>query len=671
MRLRSTLPFLSLAVVLSLVTSVPASLPAQSSPGFTAEQAARGRRVYGAYCATCHGVELEGAVGPALGGAGFLHRWKDRGAEDLYRVLRTSMPKPAVASLSDESYADVFAYIMQRNGMTPGSRPFDGSPGMLAAMPLAELAAASGPAPTEAPEFIAGERAAPLGSGPTQAELTATPDPANWLYHTGNYAGTRYSPLSEITTANVASLKVACAYQMGAPGTFYAGPIIDRGVMYLTTTLVTVAVDAATCRERWRHVWEPKDRALWPNNRGVAIKDGYVVRGTADGYLVALDSKDGTLLWARQVAKPALGETITMPPLIFEDLVLIGPAGSENNIQGWIGAFRLSDGQQVWRFNTVPRPGEPGAETWTAVEGVPAGGGAVWTPLSLDVARGELYVGVTNPAPDLPAHLRPGKNLYTNAIVALDIRRGTLRWYDQLVPADFHDWDLTQVSPLVRATVAGKERNLVITSGKDGLLHAIDRDTHQRLYQTEVTTRRNVEAPLTREGTVACPGILGGVEWNGPAYHPATGLLYVPAVDWCWRFALAADDSVRHQPGDMYLGGTVEPAGDPQGWLTAVDVTNGSVRWRYRSSLPMVAAATTTGGGLVFTGEQTGDFLALDATTGKELFRFYTGGGLFGGIASYAVNGRQYVATTSGGGSMTFGGGGSATLFVFTLPAGR
>ena len=664
-------PLALLSVALYLAPTVSGGLSAQAGQAYTSEQADRGRRVFGAYCATCHGTELEGAVGPALAGAGFLHQWSTRGAQDLYRLLRTSMPKPAMGSLSASAYADVFAYILQRNGLAAGTQAFDGSPAMLNAIPLATLAAASGPAPKVVPEFISGERSVPLGSGPSQAELSTTPDPANWLYHTGNYAGTRYSPLAEITVANVGGLQVACAYQVGVLGTFYAGPIIDRGVMYLTTTQLTVAIDAATCRERWRYVWEPKDQMLWPNNRGVAIKDGYVVRGTADGYLVALDAKDGKLLWARQVAKPALGETITMPPMIFEDLVLIGPAGSENNIQGWIGAFRLSDGTQAWRFNTVPRSGEPGAETWTPVAGIAAGGGALWTPLSLDVARGELYVAVTNPAPDLPAHLRPGKNLYTNAVVALDVRMGTLRWYDQLVPSDFHDWDLTQVSPLVRARVAGKERNLVITSGKDGLLHALDRDTHERLYETEVTTRRNVTAPLTREGTVACPGLLGGVEWNGPAYHPGTGLLYVPAVDWCWRFALAADDSVRYHPGEDYLGGTATPDSTSQGWLTAVDVTNGSIRWRYRSGLPMVAAATTTGGGLVFTGEQTGDFLALDAATGKELFRFYTGGGLFGGIASYAVNGRQYVATTSGGGSLTFAGSGSATVFVFTLPGKR
>jgi alcohol dehydrogenase (cytochrome c) len=199
-------------------------------------------------------------------------------------------------------------------------------------------------------------------------------------------------------------------------------------------------------------------------------------------------------------------------------------------------------------------------------------------------------------------------------------------------------------------------------------LHALDRDTHERLYQTEVTTRKNVDVPLTTEGVDVCPGVLGGVQWNGPAYHPDTGLLYVPAVDWCFRFSLMPDEEVRYVPGEMYLGGEVAEHEDWQGWLTAVDVKDGSIRWRYRSEMPLVAAVTTTGGGLVFTGEMTGDFLALDAATGDERYRFNTGGGINGGIATYSVGGKQFVAATSGGGTFTFGGGGSPTVFVFSLP---
>jgi alcohol dehydrogenase (cytochrome c) len=645
------------------------ALAQQAGPAgaYTADQEQRGRAAYAAHCAACHGAELEGGVAPALAGAAFAQAWgrPDRTVEDLFYVMRSSMPRPASGSLPDETYLDLLAHILKRNGFASGSRALAASGGALKTLRVAAAGALAAD-PKTPPAFIGGARGTPTGSGPNQAELDTAAARSDWLHHNRDYAGTRYSPLAQIDRSNAGRLAVACLYQLGSTETFQTGPLVQGGIMYLTTARLTAAIDAATCRERWRHQWSPQDEALWPNNRGVALKDGYVVRGTPDGYLFALDAATGGLLWARQVAKPALGETITMPPLVVDSLIVIGPAGSENNIQGWIGAFRLSDGQPLWRFNTIPRPGEPGTETWGNRPDVPVGGGSVWTPLSLDRARGELYVPVTNPAPDLPAHLRPGPNLYTNAIVALDARTGKLRWYDQLVPSDFHDWDLTQVSPLFRATVGGRERNVVSTAGKDGVLRLLDRDTHERLFEAEVTTRLNVDAPLGRSGVRFCPGLLGGVEWNGPAYHPGTNLLYVPAVDWC--FTARLDDTVRFVPGQGYLGGTAIPDRSSQGWLTAVDASTGAVRWRYRASGPMLAGVTATGGGLVLTGEMGGDFLALDAATGDVLHRLHTGGSMGGGIVTYSVGGRQYVAATSGPAGIVFPPRGSPTVVVFALP---
>jgi alcohol dehydrogenase (cytochrome c) len=288
----------------------------------------------------------------------------------------------------------------------------------------------------------------------------------------------------------------------------------------------------------------------------VAVANGRVVRGTSDGYLLALVASDGRLLWARRAADSAIGETFTMAPVIYDDLVVIGPAGRENAISGWVAAYRVEDGEMVWRFKTVPGAREDGEDSWENPEDIVLGGGAVWTPFSLDPEREELYVAVTNPAPDLPATLRPGDNLYTNSIVALDVRSGELRWYEQLVPSDFHDWDLTQVSPLYESTIEGRERNLVATVGKDGLLRVLDRQTHEQWFETEVTTRENVEAPLTMNGVRACPGILGGVEWNGPAYSEKTNMVYVPAVDWCATFYLgeawlAACSCSTHRRSDL------------------------------------------------------------------------------------------------------------------------
>ncbi len=666
----------TLVAVLLIAGPLPA--PAQVADArstealFTAAQASAGRALYRERCAVCHGVEMDDGTAPPLKGPDFVRVWgrAERSLDDLFYILRTTMPRDGRGALSEDDYIDVLAYVLQRNGYRVGERALSANAEVLAAIRLEAHGQVAETDSTPAPRFIKGDRGLEVsGSGPTQSELTAAHTNAvDWLYHTHDYSGRRYVELEQIRRGNANQLTAVCAFQLGGDHTFQAGPIVYRGVMYVSTTRLTAALDAATCRALWRHEWEPRDAEPWPNNRGVAIKDGRVVRGTADGYLLALDATDGRLLWASHVAEPVLGETITMPPMIYEDLVLIGPAGSENNISGWVGAFRLEDGQPVWKFKTVLGASEEGGQAWPNPEGIPLGGGAVWTPLALDVEREELYVAVTNPAPDFPAHLRPGPNLYTNSLVALDVRSGELRWYAQLVPNDSHDWDLTQVSPLFRTEVKGQARDLVATVGKDGILRVLDRRTHERLYETPVTTQENVDVPLTGEGVRVCPGYLGGVEWNGPAFNPRTNMLYVNAVDWCTTFALA--DTVRYVDGELYLGGTVEMDEESQGWLTAIDASTGEVRWRYRSERPMVSALTTTAGELLITGELDGDLIVFDARTGGELYRFNTGGPIGGGIVTYSVDGRQYIATTSGQASGNFSNEGAPVVFVFALPSG-
>ena len=661
---------LHVRLLLVLLGAPAAALAAQAGgeAGYTDAQAERGRRLYGAFCATCHGAELEGAVGPILSGERFTRRWPGTvpgtTVADLFTLIRTTMPRPAAGNLAEESYVDLLAYLLRRNGVGAGATGLSADLRALATLRLKSVAAERPPAP----EFVAGDSGLVPSRrlGPIAAELHAAAGSTDWPMHLHDYAGTRYSPLRQVTRANASRLQAVCSFQVGAIENFVTGPVVSQGVMYLTTPELTMAIDAATCHERWRHRWEWLDEQQWKNQRGVAVQDGYVVRGTADGYLVALDAATGRLLWARHVGDPRAGETFTMPATIIDSLVILGAAGSENNVQGWIGAFRLADGAPVWRFHTIPRPGEPGAETWRNAPDVPVGGGGIWTAPSYDADRGELYVAVTNPAPDLPKHLRPGENLYTNSVIALDVHSGALRWYASMVPGDFHDWDLTQATPALSLRVGGRARAVLVTAGKDGILRTIDRDTRERLYEVPVTTQRNVDVPLTRDGVDVCPGVLGGVQWNGPAYSPGTGLLYTPAVDWCATFALT--DTVRHLPGRNYMGGTIRRADTRQGWLTATDAVTGAVRWRYHSAEPMVAAVTTTAGDVLFTGEGTGDFLALDAVTGRELYRFHTGGGIGGGVVTYAVGGRQYVATTSGRSGFYFGTWGSPTVFVFALP---
>jgi alcohol dehydrogenase (cytochrome c) len=647
---------------------------------FTPAQATRGQAIYTEKCSSCHGATLAGATAPPLVGPSFAESWGPEGSgargvgqqltvDDLAFFTSTMMPPGGAKALSAEDHAAVLAYLLEQNGLTPGDALLElGSPR------LKHVVLDPGASPKRVtagppPEFLQGRaESVPRSGGPTQAELAAASSAtADWLYHTHDYSGARFVALDQISAANVGRLQVACALQLGEIATFLSGPIVHAGVMYVTTALSTLALDATTCRVKWRHTWEPKAPQGWLNNRGVALKDGFAVRGTSDGYLLALNAATGEQVWARRVADSTQGETITMPPLIYEDLILIGPAGSENAISGWVGAFKLSDGTPVWKFDTVPGASQAGSANWGNQAGIKVGGGAVWTPLSLDPAKGELYVAVTNPAPDLPAELRPGENLYTNSLVALDVHTGALRWYAQLVPNDSHDWDLTQVSPLFQASINGKKRSLVATVGKDGILRALDRDSHAIVYATPVTTIANADAPVSTAGTHACPGILGGVEWNGPAFNPRTGMLYVGAVDKCATFWAA--ETLRHIPGRMYIGGAYQLDEAGQGWITALDAATGTVRWRYHSDQPVVGAVTTTAGNLVFGGELNGDFIALDARSGKLLYRFNTGGGIGGGIVTYKLGGKQYVAVMSGRAGLQFlsGNPGAPTVFVFTL----
>jgi glucose dehydrogenase len=283
-----------------------------------------------------------------------------------------------------------------------------------------------------------------------------------------------------------------------------------------------------------------------------------------------------------------------------------------------------------------------------------------------------VFIAVGNPAPDFYGDVRQGANLYTNSLVVLEARTGKLVWHYQAVPHDTHDWDLTQVSPLFSAEVKGQPRRLVAVSGKDGLLHVLDRESREHLYEVAVSRRENVELPITREGVHACPGPLGGVQWNGPAFSPRTNMLYVPSVDWCGVFRKA--EELHHVPGQLYMGGTWvrDPDEQARGWVTAIDAATGAIRWRYESRRPMLAAVTATSADLLFTGELDGDFVVLDARDGTVLYRYDTGSRMTGGIVTYQIGGQQYVAVTSGSATSHWRRPrGSAAVIIFSIAPGN
>ena len=651
-------------------TAWSADAPATSS--YTEDQFERGEVLYQKECALCHGLELDDGAAPAIVGSTFRKTWSMLGANvaELYNRIATTMPPRQDNFLSEDQNLDILSYLLGRNNVLRGTEALRNDYDYLAAIPIARGDETLDISVT----FIEGLYGVdPTGNGPDMNELlNAGNNSDDWLHHNKSYKGIRYSALNEINTSNVDKLVQVCAYQMNSRAPLQTGPIVYQGIMYVTDATHTAAINAATCQKIWAHDWMPKDRMVWGNNRGVAIKDGYVVRGTPDGYLFALDSTNGNLLWARQVADPWLGETFTMPPTVFEDMILIGPAGSENAISGWLGAFSLTDGDLIWKFMTVPDAAAGGGESWGNPEGIKLGGGAVWTPLSFDLELGEVYVAVTNPAPDLPAYLRPGDNLYTNCIVALDILTGELKWYKSIVPNDDHDWDLTQVTPVLKAGVDGVSRDMVATVGKDGVLRTLDKRTHQPLYETPITTILNADIPVTREGVVACPGVTGGVLWSSPAYHPGEKILLTSSIDYCSRFRAA--NNVRFIPGQLYMGGNARHEGDMSGWITAVEVESGEVRWKYQTEFPNVAAVTTTAGGLAISGTLAGDLLFFDVATGEVLNSIATGAQIGGGNISYAVDGKQHIAVGSGRGMLTIrppqlGLPRQTSIIVYALPS--
>ncbi len=644
---------------------------------YTGAQAERGQALYDKKCAACHGAQLEGASSTPLAGSRFMEKWGkgNHTVDELYYITRTQMPYGAGGTLSARQYLDIVAYLLKANGYPAGNRPLPASSAALKKIPIrpqgsSKADAVAPPASTSAAPATK-EVARPAGKSPTQQELTtAQNNPNDWLLTNRDYAGQRFSDLKQITRQNAASLRPVWMYQAGDTNTFHTNPLVYRGVMYLTTATSTIALDATNGKVMWRHNWRPKGKPGWPVQRGVAIKDGFVVRGTHDGYLIALDAATGALLWERAIVDMTRNEGgFTMPPLIYDDLIIIGPAGSELGVKGWLGAFRLQDGQPVWRFNTIPDDGEPGAETWEKADARVKGGGSVWTPAALDTEQGLLYFAVANPAPDFYGLARPGTNLYTNSMVVLDVRTGKLKWHYQVVPHDTHDWDLTQASPLFSATVNGKSRKLAATVGKSGVLHVVDRDTHEKVYATPVSSQLNVDVPLTTEGVRVCPGIQGGVLWNSPAFNPRTNMLYVNSVEWCGHFGVAKE--LRYIAGQFYMGGfaRLDPIEQAKGWVTAIEASTGKIQWRYKSDRQMVAAVATTASELVFTGELTGDFIALDGRDGKVLYRFNTGGPINGGVITYAVDGKQYVAVMSGNATSFWQARpGSSTAIIFALP---
>lgn len=490
---------------------------------------------------------------------------------------------------------------------------------------------------------------------------------ADWPAYNRTLTGSRFSPLDEITTDNVGQLKRTCEMKLGDPGPFQTSPIVIGDTIYLTTANTTLAVDPVKCALKWRNIYKPEQKVVYGANRGAAYLDGVLYRGTGDARLRAIDAESGKTIWTRKVGDPTVGEFFSSAPLAWNGMVFAGPAGSDWGIRGHIMGFDAKTGKEKWRFWTVPMGKEPGAETWHLPASAKRGGGGMWTTYTLDPETGELFVPVANPSPDFAPQYRPGDNLYTNSVVVLDAQTGKLKWYYQFTPGDGFDYDLG-AAPVLFTDRKGNRR--VAAGSKDGHLYVLDRDTHELVFKTPVTTIELPDRPATDKGGVfACPGALGGVEWNGPAYDPVLDRIFTGAVDWCMTFT-TTKEGPAYAPGRTYYGTNAKPSDDQpaNGWVTGVEAATGKTAWRYKTPKPVVSGITPTAGGLVFAGDLGGTFYAFDAESGHLLFKDKTKGGLAGGIVTYTIDGKQYVAVTSGNVSRaTFGALGSPTLIVYAL----
>lgn len=502
-----------------------------------------------------------------------------------------------------------------------------------------------------------------IGAGGVQedAQLLNT----DWPSFNNDFAGQRFSLLKLINAKNAAGLKEICRIELAEGGSLQSGPILVGGVMYVTTALETFAVDPASCKLIWKNTRTPVANMPFSVNRGAAYDSGMIVRGTPDGHLIALDATTGKPVWDNKIADTTYGEFTSMAPMAWQGVVYVGIAGSDWGARGRVMAYDARTGRELWRFQTIPRGKATGADTWKIPDSARIGGGGVWGAFSLDIRDNELFVSVGNPALDFLPDTRPGDNLFTNSMVVLDASTGQLKSWYQAVKNDPWDYDLSSAAVLYQSKKDHRDR--VAIAGKDGYVHGLDRITNKLVFKTAVTTQFKQDPKPTAKGSRHCPGNIGGVQWNGPAYDDVNHSLIVGSVDWCFITTKTQPDYAR---GQLRFGGKSAPAPgeNAAGWVTALNADDGQVKWKFRTEAPVVSGVTPTAGGVTFAGDTAGNFMAIDSKTGNILLNKKMDGALGGGVITYAVKGKQYVAVTTGNVSrFTFGGVGSPSLVVMGL----
>jgi alcohol dehydrogenase (cytochrome c) len=520
-----------------------------------------------------------------------------------------------------------------------------------------------------------------VNSVPFERILGANKEPQNWLTYSGNLTSQRHSALTQITPANAKDLTLQWVFQSQSLDKHEVTPLVVDGVMYtIQSPNDVIALNAATGRTIWtyRHRPAPETKNPCCGNltRGVAILGNKLFLATLDAQMIALDARTGKEAWKVQVADYKQQYSMTHAPLVIKDKVIAGVAGGEHGIRGFIAAWDANTGKEVWRFNTVPGPGEPGFETWLGKDGKPNdswqhGGAPIWVTGSYDPDSNLTYWGTGNAGPDWDGDARLGDNLYSSSVIALDADTGKLKWHYQFSPHNEFDWDATQVPVLADIQFQGRARKTMLWANRNGMFYVLDRTTGQFLLGkpfTKVNWSDGFDAkgrPIlvesvkpTKEGTLVYPGNQGGTNWYNPSFSPSTGLFYIPAWENTSSTYWKGEAPPEFHSGESFSGPFPRGGNNSEdifSSIIAMDPNTGERKWTHRLASPSTEAGVmTTASNLLFSGDRDGGFYALDARDGKTVWETSLGRSVSAGPMTYMVNGKQYVSIQAGSGLFTF-----------------
>ncbi len=670
----------AVSAVSAVNTASAASAQAKMVGGYTSAQASHGATVYTQYCVQCHGGHLQGESAPALSGQTLHSAYGGGTAAQLYDFISRQMPQNAPGTLSQAQYLDVTAYILSRNGFPSGNSPLNINSLSQVRMSAQRMGGPAGGANTNeivraAPPTRTVYAQLPAGANVNVTDsmmLNAASNENDWLLHGRTYDNQRYSPLKQITAANVNSLNLVALVQTGMTASFETTPIVANGVMYITTPVVNhkmmiSAVNASTGERLWEVTYNlgAFQICCGPVNRGVAVGYGKVYVVTLDDHLLALDAADGHTVWDTVIVSSQNGYSETIAPQIYDGMVIVGSAGGEWALRGFVAAYDANNGRQRWRWMSTD-PKSYSGDSWQS------GGGMVWTTPAIDPRLGLLIFSTGNPNPDLDGTIRSGDNLYTDSIVALDVHSGELKWYYQEVKHDVWDYDAVSNVVLFDVHQNGETIPAAAEAGKVGWVFILDRRTGRLIRKSDpyVMMSKNMFSTPTREGVDMLPGANGGAEWSPPAYSPQTHYLYILAMDQLMHFTTKPATST---PGLIRLGSAftnVAPGSIQDGPFVALDVETGKIAWQYKAPQPLIGGALATAGNLVFMGEGNGWFDAFNARSGDRVWRYNLGAGVNAPPITYQVNGEQYIAVAAGGNfQMTYPYGDTLAIFKLSSAA--